>query len=230
MTGNHGGILLFFLAALLPEPCLAADQLWDAAVKVFEANLGWTPGRVTISSLEYNSDGILKNEEILSLVNRGGSEGEFEVESAIKNGKDVTEERRREEQKKGNRGSGPPDDSEDLNPFDPTLQDRVSYRRTGETRLVGNRMCLGYAFSIRGEKRFSYRGTAWLDAAAGTPIRVDLELEKLPPFVTLFSMRTTYSADPLAWYPLEMEMEAAGTIIVHQAYRTRITFSGYRRP
>ncbi len=214
---------------------LHSDQLWETAVRVFESNSAWIPGEMFIFTEEYDSGGKLKSAETMRLVyvpRPAGSEngGEYEIIEATKDGSDVTEERRREAEKRRS-PSGPPEGAGDTNPFDPSLRDRVTYAAAGTSAVIGGVPCRGYSFKLDGKKRFAYKGTAWIDPATGMPLLIELEFDRLPPLVTEFRMLTRYNSDPAAWYPVEIEMDAAGTILLaSRAYHTRMLFSRYLRP
>ena len=182
-----------------------------------------------ISSWEYNSSGRLENTEVVVLSVYGDSMDslEYTILSASKNGTDITAARIREEEKR--RNSGNPQNRQSPDPFDREVQSLVKQSSTGETRIIEGRRATEYRFSLPGEKRFNYRGSAWLDTETAVPLLVELVLDPLPPLVTEFVLSTKYSPLPDRWYPLEVEMKAAGTFLfIKRSFQTLLKFSKYR--
>ena len=225
--------LLFLLIVLwlFPIPLLAleSDSLWFRAVEIRERNNYWLPGEMQISSWEYNSSGRLENREVVVLSVSGDSMDslEYTILSAHKNGIDITEVRIKEEEKR--RNSGNPQNRQSPDPFDREVQSLVKQYSTGETKIIEGRRAAEYRFSLPGEKRFHYSGSAWLDTETAVPLLVELVLDPLPPLVTEFYLSTKYSPFPDLWYPLEVEMKAAGTFLfIKRRFETSLQFSKYR--
>lgn len=223
---------LFLLFRFLLIPAAAGgDELWQRALDIREKNQHWAAGRMTINTLEYGNAGEIKNTEtIVYALRPGGTEAsDYYIVSAHKNGKDITSEKQKENQRQRNSaGSGDSGPQENPDPFDRSVQDRMTIIPTGKTMLIKGILCEEYSFKLPGEKLFSYSGTAWIDIKTGVPLLVETILDPKPAFVSEFHMTTRYSEREDQWYPVEITMKAAGTLLfIKREYLTTLTFSGY---
>jgi hypothetical protein len=178
-------LLALVLSAPAASAATAVDPLWTAAVAAAARAKAWSPGEMRVL-IEMADD---KGKVLESWDNRyrivPGPDGSLttEIVAASHDGKDETR-KEREAQAKRER-ENPPDGRDDWtrfidDPFDPVIQETVTFRRLAEARTIGGVAGVSFAFTIAKPKGASVEGTAWLDAATGAPLEVVSSPRPLP--------------------------------------------------
>lgn len=242
-------ILFVFLGILSlgPAPSAegpSADPLWEKALalaaKTREAGLH--PGRMEMRSTVKRPDGTLESESvILFRVFRQGGQSETEVLSATENGKDVTaklraeEARAKEREKKGGREKDRQETSVELepgyHPFAAGVQGRVTYARVGAEGLAG-RSAVVFRFRHAGEgKGGSLVGRAWLDAASGEPLQVEVSPDPLPKHVEEMRSTVRFETGPEGfWIPATTDIHGEGGMLwIRRVFDSSVRFLDWHR-
>ena len=233
-------VILFSITALAAADT-TADPLWAKATGVFLENYTWTPGRMEILSEELDKSGKVKSSErrLLAVSLTDDNHTRTEVVFAEKDGEDVTAEEREKQEEDEESTSESDSGSDDSangggffpSPFDPDLRDKVSWERSDNTSLVGDRLCRQYDVRMHWEKKRYYVGVAYLDLETGVPLRFDATIDPLPMFVKFLDVRVDYNSDPQAWYVTSVMFEGKGSIVlIEKWFRTSMVFGQYFRP
>jgi hypothetical protein len=156
------------------------DPLWSKAVAVAAANSDWVPGLVITRSEVLRKGEAIGVHEMWQR-SKLGPKGEVVTETVkmLEDGKDVTkvEETKNEEK----RGTKKVDGKGGGNPFDASVQDRLSLKVMARSRTIAGRDCVGYAFELRNTNGPMVRGTAWLQKETGVPSEIEnMTLDPLP--------------------------------------------------
>ena len=195
-----------FLSILFTSICASAggaDQLWQKSLEHFSRNTQLHPKKMLVTTQEFSESGELEGTAYAEIEYSLDNQGELksEIVQAVKDGKDVSAQQRRRRRRNDNPFM--------ISPFNPDLQNSVEVVRTDETARLGASLCRKYNLSLEYEKN-RYSGVAWLEAATGAPLLLEITLESLPR--NLDYMVMTFH-DTMDWYTNKIVMEGAGTIL-----------------
>ncbi len=225
-----------FSAALAPS---SADILgwWNAATAASGAAAGYVASRTVIRIEELDEAGLVTSyEEAVTKLDWTKPVTETVVVSAVKNGKDVTDDWRKRYAKmakdqakakadgtSGASGSGGPPGGFDATPFDPKYANAVT---RGEASAVGSGIEVPYVITTDGgpvEGVASFSGSG---AARGAVQR----WSKPPVFVSAMSSKLRYSYQDGALVVTSMQIEGEASILfIKRRYRMSFEFSDWRR-
>ncbi len=192
-------VLMFLPAFLLAHP------LWREAVGALQESEGLVPGSMSMRFDQYNGRGdlISSDETLVRLWIDANGEVQSTIVLARSNGEDVTEQRRGDPGAgsrmfgpgAGDDGDGSPFASLQRSPFAVEEQPRVTIIAVGPAQSLDGRTVLPLEFEHRTAPDVLSRGTAWLDAESGTPVRLESTFEPLPRFVSTLRMVQHYARD-----------------------------------
>ncbi len=227
----------------LATATVSADALWDRAVELFRQFDDLTAGRIDSFSEQYNGRGDLVSTEEGEYAVWEDEDGKLEtrIVRVIENGTDITEQRRNNPDSSGMQFGGNGGDDEDgednafaglqRSPFDPEEQGNVSITETRDVRLETGEPARRYDFVHTTGRDTRNVGVAWLHVETGEPVRLELTVEPLPPFVSEFSMLQRFGRDAQErWVLREMEFVGAGSFLfISRRVESRLVFSEYFR-
>src|SRR5580765_275633 len=148
------------------------DPLWRKAVAVCSTNGDWLAGLVVMRSevlYKGQSAGVHELWERCSL----GRNGEVLTETikVLEDGKDTTpKEKSKSKAKQDTKKSANPGGG---NPFDPKVQNQVTAKLTGRSKVLDGKNCVAYEFELKASNALVFRGTAWLETDTGRPIETE---------------------------------------------------------
>jgi hypothetical protein len=231
------------------------DTLWQKAVAIAGRNQHWVPGLVVTRTEEVDDQGHPKSMQESWTRLRPGDDGKpaSEILKFLKDGKDETEKAKREEAERKAKetkekprnpagGKGAPSDSAGSGggprrsvplrfggptPFDPDVQDSVSYRRQDRAHPSADNPGIAYEFSQLTAGGTTIRGTAWLAERTGIPLRVSFTTDPLPKHVKELSASVGFAtgADG-SWWPTEISFDAMGKFLLFKKrFHSTATFS-----
>jgi len=225
-----------FSAALAPS---SADisAWWNAATTASGAASGYVASRTVIRIEELDESGLVTSyEEAVTKLDWTKSEPEAVVVSAMKNGKDVTEDWRKRYAKmakdkakakadgtSGASGSGGPPGGFDATPFDPKYSKVVT---RGEPRKAGTGIEVPYVITtdsgpVEGVASFSGSGVA-LGAVQ--------RWSKPPVFVSAMNSKLRYAYQDAALLVSSMQIEGeASVLFIKRRFRMSFEFSDWRK-
>lgn len=196
--------LIAVFLAVLPA-MLSAHPLWSKAVESLRMSADLLPGTMAATFDQFNGRGelISRDETVVRLWADETGEIQSQVVSARRNGEDVTDERRDSPQsgggpfgpgqgQAGDTDNGSPFASLQRNPFAPEEQPHITIVSTGGRRMLDGAFVLPIEFEHRTGPEAVNRGTAWLDADTGAPVRLETTIDPLPRFVTELVMVQHY--------------------------------------
>ena len=116
-------------------------------------------------------------------------------------------------------------------PFDPSVQDSVSYHRLDRADRPAEGPGIPYAFEQRTPGGMVLRGTAWLAETTGIPLEMRFTTEPPPKHVKTMTARVRFESGANgAWWPAEVSFEALGKVLLFKKrFRSTMTFSDYWR-
>jgi hypothetical protein len=225
-----------FSAALSPSP---ADILgwWNAATAASAAASGYVASRTVIRIEELDESGLVTSfEEAVTKLDWTKPVTETVVVSAVKNGKDVTEDWRKRYAKmakdqakakadgtSGASGSGGPPGGFDATPFDPKYARSVA---RSEPRAAATGIEVPYVITTEGgpvEGVASFTGSG---AALGAVQR----WSKPPVFVSAMNSRLRYAYQDAALVVASMQIEGeASVLFIKRRFRMGFEFSDWRK-
>ncbi len=225
----------------------APDTLWQRAVEIAGRNENWMPGVVFTRVEELDGHGNPKHVQESWVRLRAGTGGDLETEivKVLKDGKDTTAEAQREEaelkqkeQEAAGRQSRPDTTAgggrEGVSlrfggpsPFDPEVQDSVTYRRIDAPDPPPGKPCVAFGFAQQTASQTTLVGTAWLEQDGGMPLELRFTTDPLPKRVKEMSMTLRFAEGPeRSWLPQEMHVEAMGKFLFFKKrFRSTMTFS-----
>ena len=177
----------------------ASDTLWLKAVAIAGRNLNWVPGQIVTRTEDLDDEGRAKGVQESWVRLHPGDDGApvREIVKVIKDGHDETEPARREAasgrpRRKSERARQSPSRRAARSrpggipatkrqagvslrfggstPFDPSVQDSVSYHRLDRADRPAEGAGVPYAFEQQMPGGTVLRGTAWLTEATGIPL------------------------------------------------------------
>jgi hypothetical protein len=219
----------FVVGAAQPQ-----DPIWRKAVETAQRTKPWIPGGAVFSIEVTDGGGKLTDSYVSRYRIAPDAQGKplMHVESALRNGKDVTETERESQEKRNLDAAGKPGASPlsmGDNPFDPAIQDSIDARPTGETRTIGGRVCVVYGFSMKRKTGEMLTGTAVLDRETGAPVEADYTQKPLPFGVQSMNMTLKYGNGPLGGgFLTEVGIEGSGGILfIKRGFHSVISLDGY---
>jgi hypothetical protein len=225
---------LFLLLTCALQAAPQADPLWQKAVEMARRNKPWVPG-ITVLRVEVLDDKGKSTdtyESRLRFSPDGGGAAVFTVESAMRNGVDVTT-KEREAQEKRNRDTaknGKPS-SLDLgdNPFDPDIQAALLVTALEGSSDVDGKTCVLYSFVLKKKDGGNAVGTAALEQESGAPVEVKYTLKPLPAGVQSLTTVLRYGMGPAGeGFLRDVAVEGTGGILfIKRAFRSDIGLDGY---
>lgn len=114
-------------------------------------------------------------------------------------------------------------------PFDPEVQDSVSYHRLDGGERPPGGTGVAYEFALQTAEGVTLQGTAWLAAGTGIPLEMQFTTTPLPKRVKEMSASVRFGtgADG-AWWPAEVSFTAMGKFLLFKKrFRSSMTFSEY---
>jgi hypothetical protein len=225
---------LLFLLITASAVCIYAEASWSSAVGYFNLGKDLNPHRMNVLSKTYNGKGeIEKTEEMLYLLSYDADgESVNELIRAIENGKDITEKKKKETSRHGERGGGPPGNSEDFqkSPLDPDLQDDVSASDTGIIQYKAGERCVVWNFRMKLNNDLNAVGKAWISEKTGAAVSLIYQLEPDFPFVEEMNIGLNYITDGSGrWLLDELHFDGRiNMIIMKKSFDSVTSFSDYR--
>jgi hypothetical protein len=225
---------LFLLVAASTRAAAApSDALWLKAVEMARAAKPWVPGHTVMRVDVMDDKGKVTDSfesRFLASPDAGGAPV-VSVESATRNGADVTA-KERDAQEKRNRDSaksGKPAFDMGDNPFDPDVQSAIETSAREGYGDVEGKSCVLYSFSLKKKDGSRAEGTAALERETGAPVEVRYTLKPLPRGVQSFAAVLRYGKGPTgSGFLLGVEMEGKGRILfISRAFRSDIALDGY---
>lgn len=225
-----------FSAALAPS---SADisAWWNAATAASGAASGYVASRTVIRIEELDETGLVTSyEEAVTKLDWTKPVTETVVVSAVKNGKDVTEDWRKRYAKmardqaqakadgtSGASGRGGPPGGFDATPFDPKYARAVT---RGESRAVGTGIEVPYVIDTEGGPVEGVASFSGLGAALGAVQR----WSKPPVFVSAMSSKLRYTYQDAALVVTGMQIEGeASVLFIKRRFRMSFEFSDWRK-
>lgn len=229
MNRSHPRGLLAAVLLGLFSAGAAADDLWDRALDVAEANQDWFAASIVIELQQLNSRGRLVD---------GGTTA---VSRSVSGSGEITESVTRS-------GSSPPDHQNllagglglplalragdgALGVFERARQDDLDLERQPGTEILpGSVETAVYRFSQPSADGSTVRGRVWVDVASAVPLRVETSPDQPPE--PLVSATTVLHFQPFAdsWYPVRMEITGlARVMVVEREIQTTVIVSDYTR-
>ena len=205
---------ILFLAAVLPcgaEPSFSAQEAWLSAVSHRAQQETVAPQILRYLQYQLDEAGTEESREtgIWAFSYSADGKANIEVRTAIKDGKDFTEERRR----RLHRGKATATQMFDiLSPFDARAQVAL---RLGAGTWIENKgqPAWEYSFELpRGDRTLV--GTAWVDALQGIPLGFRYSLRPLPMFVDRMEVRVTFNQDHAPGRFQEIEYSFAASFLI----------------
>ena len=227
-TATVLALALLWSRAILFAADATKDPLWRKAVAVAVANADWVPGLVITRSEVLHKGEVVGVHEMWQR-SKLGPKGEVVTETIkmLEDGKDVTKpEKTRnkakiETKKTTARGGG--------NPFDASVQDRLSLKLMDRARMIAGQACVGYAFELRNTNGPMVRGTAWLEKETGVPSEIEnMTVDPLPDkHLKHLTLTTRYETTTNgAWLAKTMTATSTMSVMLIKAdARTTTTFS-----
>ncbi len=216
------------------------DSLWLKAVGLSELNDDLVPGSMRMHMQEMDKHGMPKDEdkyyEYWSRLFLGeDGQVDFETVKVIENGKDITEEEKAKERESDDNededDEGESHSMERYSPFASERQKRISVARIDTIDIVNGRNAVPYKFTEQTADEEIIRGTAWLEAYSGVPLRVEYTTDPLPKRVK--SMVTTVEYEYVAPDSLivrRMSVKASGGFLfIKKHFHMDMTFGDYWR-
>ena len=213
-------------------------DLWSKAVQVAAANEGWVPGSVhTLLEVRDGDKKLETTKEIWSKLTKapdGSPKPQVVIVKATDDGKDVTEQEQKKAKDHLDKQKKAKDEVKEIklefsHPFEPNRQGQVKAERTGETRTVQAKTCVGFRWQVTQTEGTIISGTAWLDQDTGVPVQIQFVLDPLPDAVKALETKVTYQtqADG-SWLSKEMTIEAKGSLLFFTKYiHTHMVFSDH---
>lgn len=223
--------------AALPPSSADVQLWWNAATAASGAASGYVASRTVIRIEELDESGLVTSyEEAVTKLDWTKPVPEAVVVSAMKNGKDVTDDWRKRYAKmakdkakakadgtSGASGSGGPPGGFDATPFDPKYS-RVVTR--GEPRTAGTGIEVPYVITTEGgpvEGVASFSGSG---AALGAAQR----WSKPPVFVSAMNSKLRYAYQDSALVVSGMQIEGeASVLFIKRRFRMSFEFSDWRK-
>jgi len=216
------GCLTNSLASALEDP------LWRKALAVAGSNTNWLPGLI-ITRTEVLQKGKVEGVHEVWRRSTMGTHGEVVTTTVkvLEDGKDVTAKEKKEMDAK----NGPKKETLGGHPFDVNLQDRLSLKRTDQTKDISGRDCVGYEFDLRNTNGVTVKGTTWLEKETGWPAEIENMTINPPPERRFKRMATTtrYESSPEGRWQIK-ELTTTGTVsvmFIKADIRSTTTFSSY---
>jgi len=235
---------LALLVLLLAPSLLPASSLWERAVTLYSSYDDLIPGRMEIQFDQYNGRGKLVATEESEIDIWVDSNGDINsrIIRATKDGDDVTEERRENPRSGAPPFGGRPGSEEEdgdggafaglqRSPFDPAEQPNVRIVEVGLPVVVDGARVQAFEYEHETGAESVTRGTAWLAAETGEPVRLDATVEPLPSFVREFALRQRFDRDDEGrWIVRELEFDGVGRFLfLERRIESRLIFSDYFR-
>lgn len=206
------------------------DSLWRKAVAVAVANADWVPGLTIMrSEILHQSESVGVHE--IWQRSEPGPKGEV-ITKVIKireDGKDVTQKQSKEMDetfKTGGKRGG--------NPFDQSVQDRLSLKVIAGSKVIAGLDCIGYAFELKNVNGPILRGTAWLEKDSGIAREIEnMTVEPLPDkHLKSLTMTTHYETTNGVWFAKSTEsIMTVSVLLIKANLKSTMTFSEYwKRP
>lgn len=206
-------VVLFASPLFLP-----ADLLWNRAVDAYPRSLQWVPATIEVLTEQYNGGGDLRSRARVVSERRVSTDGEVSYE-VVESEQMVG---------RGDPESGFPgfpgddeateDDPERFaavgaSPFDPELQEQVSYRRTGNRRSFRGETAVAFSFQLELEGDARAHGTAWLDPDSGLPLRVERTVEPPIAVIRSFEVEESYRPQDDHWRLNSFSVDVVGRVL-----------------
>jgi hypothetical protein len=198
------------------------DSLWQKAVAIVASNSIWEPGLIRAYNTELDRKGYPKSIEMFWRRHLPGDSGEVRVDivKAIKNGKDITEEKQKRVQQRLRKKDLTRGISEwalgldGSSPFDPSLQNRIRYQRIELGGGPESTPCIAFRFIREMEFTAPLVGIAWLSEASGHPLEVRYTPTPPPGHVKEMEISMKYGLTPQdAWRPTDLVIDAFGKFL-----------------
>lgn len=227
----------FFALAFLPAllPALDAEAAWQAAAAMTAQAEAWKASEMGMTIVEFAKDGVEKSREESSYRLSYGADGKVESEliRAMKDGKDITEERRAESSSKKGRGWGRPGQGEGGGMpqlFKPPAGDTVE-RGQAYAGVHSARAVWVFPFRYRVKGGLSYEGELFLDKADGRPVALSGSAGKGIPGLEYMKMDVRYADNGQAGLVDRLEMRMKGRFLLKRIdYAFGMGFTGYAPP
>jgi hypothetical protein len=213
------------------------DDLWQKAVQIAAQTQNYVPGKVYSHVEEFNTQGKeTKVEETwLQLMADQNNQVKTECLKALENGKDVTERENHhldkfdmnKSQKSSKRTMT--FGSDDLNPFDPKVQNNVFYHPTDRKETVNGKECVLYEYTWKKDAEKTQKSTAWLVIDSGMPLQLKFTLAPKPKYVKSFEATARFNHQENGlWFPEVGDMETSGgSWFKHFHVRVHFTLSDF---
>ncbi|MBL8965431.1 MAG: hypothetical protein JNG85_00405 [Spirochaetaceae bacterium] len=209
----------------------AAAAAWDKAAARYAAGLAWKPYRLFITNRELGADGESLSTEELEYALIYAKDSELPVSElvrAIKDGRDVTEERRKSPRGgmggPGGQQGGPGGSFPDPLPFAPVNKDKLV---RGAARAAGAEG-FEFGYEIRGKP--GVVGALRFDSG-GAPLGLRYSLAPLPIYLAAFDGEYAFGSAPdgsLVASELSFAVRAK-VLFIEKRFNFRIRFGDWRK-
>jgi hypothetical protein len=213
--------IIIMMVVTLLTPVYAAEKcedMWQKAIQIAAQTQKYMPGNVETHVEEFNTRGkVTKTEETwLQLKVDQNNQVKTDCLKALENGKDVTEREKQHLDKYDMNKSSKSSSrtltfgNDDLNPFDPKVQKDVYYHPTDQKEVINQQECVLYEYTWKKNAEKTQKGTAWLAADSGMPVKLKFTLGPKPKYVKSFEAAANFYRQDGLWHPEIGDMEATG--------------------
>ncbi len=218
---------------------LAADSLWSAAVSHFEQNRDVYASRMQTESAEFDGRGVRRSHREIEVAVSVTDTGEFasRLLRAREDGRELDPASLEtgnplfgsDAQDAGNEGRAASMAAVEQSPFDPLIQNTVSFVRVGTARAPGGSPAVEYRYTQTGAEH-TISGTAWLNPQTGHPIALRASVTPLPRFVREMTVEQDFAVNDAGWFTTEVRVRAdGGFLFVRRTVHVDLRFMDHRR-
>lgn len=228
--------LLGFLGPRLSA--MDAEAAWSAAAVMSKEAEAWKAGLMAMTVVEYGKDGQEKSKEESRYRVRYAADGQMESEIiiAMKNGKDVTEERRKELSSGKQRGWGRSGQGAEggamafPQPFSPAEGDSME-RGQPSAGVHSARAVWVFPFKYRVKGGMRWTGEVFLDKENGRPVAITLAAAGGIPGLKSMSMSGRYADQGQGGLLESAQMKVLGQFLLKRVdFSFTMAFSEYAPP
>ena len=208
----------------------AAEELWTQAAAYAAKTVELEAKTVEIRTWELDKQRAIRSESRMLFMQ--GPEGSITLRMAEEDGEPVSSaelQRMQRRMEKISYGS----EREEVSPFAPDVQQRITYRRTNQTAVKDGRSCDEFRFTFADTddkgKEILYRGKAWVERQSGLPVAVRYTLDPLPAPLSSFQAEQNYGyGETERWLLRSSVIEAKVRLLfVRKHFLTETLYSDY---
>lgn len=224
--------LLVALLLVAATAGAVADELWERALDVVEANQDWFASRIEIEMQQLNSSGRVVEEGTTRVTRSISNSGRIQ-ESVTRTGSFAPDH---ESLLSG--GLGLPaalrTGEGALGLFVRSRQDEIVLSRQRRTeRLPGNTEAAVYRYTQPAGDGSMTRGRVWVDVNTAVPVRMEAIPDEAPDPLVSSTTLLYFEPSPVNWYPVRLEMTGTARrvviVVIERRIQTTVRISGYTR-